>query len=156
VPKRAAERERAAPLGGVEAEVGEVGDDGAVAPARVGRDEARHRGATAVGEGLAGGFVDAADRGEVVGQELVEPHVDRLRVRQQVTVGGAAAQQVLHPGRPVRTARVGIGVVDRHPLAVRDHRDHRGGDRHRVAMGGDEGGVGEDLEQRGDLLAVLG
>ena len=45
-------------------------------------------------EGLVGQVVDALDGGQVVGHELVEPHVDRLVGGQQVTVGAGSASSI--------------------------------------------------------------
>ena len=76
--------------------------------------------------------------------------------RQDVTLLGAAAQHPLEAVRPVAA-----DALDVHPVAgeagrVGEHGDHRGGHRDRVAVGDDEGGVGERLDEGGELLEVLG
>ena len=107
-------------------------------------------------EGLAGQLVDPSDHGQVVRHELVEVHVDRLLRRQDVALGGAAAEHALEPVRPVPAHALEVDPVAGEPGRVGDHGDHGGRDRHGVPVGDDEGGVGEGVDQGGELLEVLG
>ncbi len=62
---------------------------------------------------------------------------------------------MLDPVGPVGAHGHGIRVLDREPHAVGDHRRHRHGDRHGLAVGHHEGGVGEDRPERAELGEVL-
>ena len=66
-----------APFGGIDAEVGQVVDDGSVPATRVVGQEGLHPGPGRRSHRLAGDGVDAFHHREVVRHELVKPHVDR-------------------------------------------------------------------------------
>ena len=107
-------------------------------------------------EGLARQVVDPCHHGQVVGHELVEVDVDGLVCRQDVVLLGAAAQHALEPVGPVVAHALDVDPVAGEAGRVGEHRHHRRGDRDRVAVGDDEGGVGERVDQRRELLEVLG
>jgi hypothetical protein len=115
--------------------------------------EPPHAGPPLRRHGLPGQLVDPVDHPLVVGHQVVEADVDRPA--EHVTVGHALAEHPLDAIGPVPAGghRVGRGLG--HPGAVGHHGAHRGGDRHRVAVGHHERGVGERLQQHRELLEVL-
>ena len=107
-------------------------------------------------ERLAGQVVDARHHGQVVGHELVEVHVDRVVVGQGAALVGAAAEHSFEAVGPVAAHGLHVDPVAGETGGVGDHRDHRRRHRYRVAVGDHEGGVGERLDERRELLEVLG
>ena len=67
----------------------------------------------------------------------------------------AALQHLLQALRPVAAHPGHVYLIVRQPQRVRDHHRERRRDRHRVAVGEHEGGIGEDRLQGRKLFDVL-
>ena len=69
---------------------------------------------------------------------------------------GAAAQHELEPVGPVVADPLDVNPVTGEACSVGEHHHHRRRHRDRVAVRDHEGGVGERVDQRRELLEVLG
>ena len=114
-----------------------------------------HRGTCVVGHRLADEAENLFGDTEFVGHEVVEGHVDRSLGCDDVAIADERGEHQFESVDPF-----GGDLLDRywravHARRVGEHRDHREGYRHRVAMGTHDGHAGEDAFEHRKLLEVL-